>query len=443
MQPCTMISASPRGPLTSSRQLSGKVLRSGLEDAPRFAGFTRALQPPSFWKGSNPRMPHPKNVFLTGATGFIGSHLTARLLQDGYHVKALVRRSKTASARERVETILGAAGAARFENLRVLEGDISLPHLGLSDAARAEITSCTEEVWHCAASLSFGPQNRAEIFRMNVDGTRHVLDLVKALPTRRLHHVSTAYVAGNRSDVAMEDEIDVGQRFKNPYEESKCRAELLISETHHAGTVTASIYRPSVVIGDSKSGRVTHFHGVYAFIRALWTALERMRRRTTATGPIYLPLRVLGNEDQTLNFVPIDYVVDGMVEISRREDCVGKTYHLSNPVPTANSFWLPNICRVLGVEGIRMADESSFVKSPLTKLEALFQKQMAFYYQYLQGEPRFDCRKTLEALKNTGIECPRVIVEFISRMMGWYVDFLSSQAARAGLTPCSGRISLS
>jgi len=86
-------------------------------------------------------MPHPKNVFLTGATGFIGSHLTARLLQDGYHVKALARRSKTVSARERVETILGAAGAARFENLRVLEGDISLPHLGLSDAARAEESS--------------------------------------------------------------------------------------------------------------------------------------------------------------------------------------------------------------------------------------------------------------------------------------------------------------
>ena len=69
----------------------------------------------------------------------------------------------------------------------------------------------------------------------------------------------------------------------------------------------------------------------------------------------------------------------------------------------------------------------------MTKLEALFQKQMAFYYQYLQGEPRFDCRRTLEALKNTGIECPRVTVEFISKMMGWYVDFLSSQAARAGL----------
>ena len=388
-------------------------------------------------------MSHPENIFLTGATGFLGSHLTARLLSGGRKVKVLARPSKNASAKDRVEEILREVGLDRFENLTVVEGDISLPDLGLNDKVRKEIAASAGEVWHCAASLSFQEEDRAEIFRMNLDGTRHVLDLVKLLPTRRLQHVSTAYIAGNRSDLALEDEIDVGQTFKNPYEESKCRAELLISEAHRAGAVTASIYRPSIVIGDSKSGRVTHFHGVYAFIRALWTALERMRRRTTAAGPIHLPLRVLGVEDQTLNFVPIDYVVDGMLEISGREDCAGKTYHLSNPVPTKNSFWLPNICRVLGVEGIRLVGESSFLKTPMTKLEALFQKQMAFYYQYLQGEPRFDCSRTLDALKNTGIECPRVTVEFISRMMGWYVDLLSSQAARAGLTPSSDKISLS
>ena len=377
---------------------------------------------------SSPRMPHPKNIFLTGATGFIGSHLTARLLREGHHVKALARPSKTVSVRERVERIVSAAGVTRFENLDVLEGDISQPHLGLSNAARAEVITSTEEVWHCAASLSFEQQNRAEIFRMNVDGTRHVLDLVKEVRGRRLHHVSTAYIAGNRSDVALETEIDVGQSFKNPYEESKCRAEIMIAEAHQADAIRASVYRPSIVIGDSKSGRVTHFHGVYAFIRALWTALERLRRRTPHRDFIRLPLRVLGVENQTLNFVPIDYVIDGMLEISRRGDSAGGTYHLSNPVPTENRFWLPNICRILRVEGIQLVGHSSFLKSPMTKLESLFQKQMAFYYQYLQGEPRFDCRRALQALKNTGIECPPVTVEFISKMAGWYVNFLNAGA---------------
>ena len=373
-------------------------------------------------------MSGPKKILLTGATGFLGSHLAARLLHDGHYVTALARSSKSAPAKSRVEDVLREVGRSRFENLHVVEGDISLSDLGLNETAKRRIVTSTEEIWHCAASLSFEQENREEIFRMNVDGTRHLLDLVKQTPTRRLQHVSTAYIAGNRPDVALETDIDVGQTFKNTYEESKCRAELLVADEHRKGALAASVYRPSIVIGDSRSGRVTHFHGVYAFIRALWASLERLRRRMPGTTTVTLPLRVLGRENQTLNFVPIDYVVDGMMEISRRPDSVGGTYHLANPVPTENRLWLPNICRLLGVEGIQLVGENSFLKTPMTKLEALFQKQMAFYYQYLQGEPRFDCRRTLDALKNTGIVCPRVTVEFINRMVGWYVSFLNAKA---------------
>jgi hypothetical protein len=149
-------------------------------------------------------------------------------------------------------------------------------------------------------------------------------------------------------------------------------------------------------------------------------------------GFITLPLRVLGAEHTTLNFVPIDYVVNGMVAIAQLRKSIGGTFHLANPVPTENRLWLSHICRVLRVEGIQFVGENSFLRSPMTKLEALFQKQMAFYYQYLQGEPRFDCGRTLEALKDTGIECPRVTVDFIDKMAGWYVDFLNgSRAAMA------------
>jgi len=388
-------------------------------------------------------MSRPRTVFLTGATGFLGSHLAARFLQQGHRVLVLARSSKNASATQRVQEILHDVGVTQFENLTVLEGDIAASDLGLTDALRRKVTEGTDEVWHCAASLSFQQEDRGEIFRMNFDGTRHVLDLVKETPERRIHHISTAYIAGKRSDIVLETEIDVGQEFKNPYEESKCQAELLIADEHRTGKVVASVYRPSIVIGDSRSGRVTHFHGVYAFIRALWTALQRLRRRSQQSRATHLPLRVLGIQTQTLNFVPIDYVVEGMFEISRRPESIGGTYHLTNPVPTENRFWLPAVCRALRVEGIQLVGETSFLQTPMTKLEALFQKQMAFYYQYLQGEPRFDCRCALEALKNTGIRCPRFTAEFICKMMGWYVDFLETQAARAGLMPNSGKMSLS
>src|SRR5215471_17927355 len=373
-------------------------------------------------------MSKPKRVFATGATGFLGSHLTARLLDLGHDVTALARGSRTTPAEDRVRDVLRAVGTSSFGRLTVIEGDISLAGLGLSEAARKLIVSSTDETWHCAASLSFQQEDRDEIFRMNVNGTRHLLELVKQTLTQRLHHVSTAYVAGNRSDVSLETEINVGQTFRNPYEESKCRAEMLISDELRRRAIVASVYRPSIVVGDSRSGRVTHFHGVYAFIRALWAALERLRRKVPEGGLVHLPLRVLGAEAQTLNFVPIDYVVDAMLAIAERPDSIGNTYHLANPVPTENRLWLPSICRLLRVDGIHLVEQNSFLKTPMSKLETLFQKQMAFYYQYLQGEPRFDCRRALDALKNTGVECPRVTTEFIDKMVGWYVNMLNAKA---------------
>lgn len=371
-------------------------------------------------------MSRPKNIFLTGATGFLGSHLTARLLDDGHHVTALARGSKNVSARSRVEEVLREVGAKRLDKLEVLEGDISSPGLGLGEAASNRIVASADEVWHCAASLSFQQQDRDEIFRMNIGGTRNLLEIVERTPSRRLQHVSTAYIAGNRPDLALETEINVGQTFKNPYEESKCESEVLVARAQREGRVKASVYRPSIVIGDSRSGRVTHFHGVYAFIRGLWAALERLRRRVPGGGFVQLPLRVPGAESQTLNFVPIDYVVDGMVAIAGRPASIGGTYHLANPTPTENRLWLTHVCRIMRVEGIQLVNETSFLQTPITKLEALFQKQMAFYYQYLQGEPHFDCRRALDALKNTGIECPRVTIEFIDKMLGWYVNFLNA-----------------
>jgi nucleoside-diphosphate-sugar epimerase len=232
-------------------------------------------------------------------------------------------------------------------------------------------------------------------------------------------------VAGIR-DSALESEINVGQRFRNPYEASKCEAEELINSGRIDGSIVPTVYRPSVVIGDSRTGRVTHFHGVYAFIRGLWSTLERMRRKNPSNGTIHLALRVPGSGNTTLNFVPIDYVVHGMVEIGGRDSSIGNTYHLANPEATPNRIWLPAVCRLLGMEGLRFVDPGIFVSEPPNRLEALFRKHMAFYYMYLQGEPRFDCSRALDALKDTGIACPPVTEAFTNKMIGWYIDFLKT-----------------
>jgi len=376
----------------------------------------------------------PQHSLVTGVTGFVGSHLAYRLLEKGHHVTALARGGRNASARDRVIEVLSqVAGSAeglnaRLDHLDVIEGDISQPLLGLDADSFRHTASRTDDVWHCAASLSFTDEEREEIFHMNVDGTRKILDLVQQTRGRRLHHVSTAYVAGTK-DFATESEINTGQTFRNAYEASKCEAELLVADAHARKALAARIYRPSIVIGDSITGRATHFHGVYAFIRGLFAGAERLRRKASSNGPVHLPVRVLGKTTTTLNFVPIDYVVNGMVHIGGLENSAGGTYHLANPYPTPNDLWLPNICRLLHVTGVQLVDQTAFNAVPATKMETWFQKQMAFYYMYLQGEPRFDCSRTLDALRGTGIECPCVTVEFIETIVGWYVDYLKASQA--------------
>ena len=129
-------------------------------------------------------MSERRNILVTGATGFLGSHLAARMLQDGYHVTALARGSKTASPKARVEDVLRDVGVQQMENLEVVEGDISSPGLQLNEADKKKILATTDEVWHCAASLSFEEEDREEIFRMNVDGTRNMLDLLRQTRTQ-------------------------------------------------------------------------------------------------------------------------------------------------------------------------------------------------------------------------------------------------------------------
>ncbi len=378
-------------------------------------------------------MSAPKHVFLTGATGFLGSHICWALLAEGHRVTALARSSKVQSARDRViETLVGTAGGtedldAHLDHLKVLEGDISAPELGLRRPEFEELKAATDEIWHSAASLSFLEEEREQIFQMNLNGALHIIDLAAGTPGRRLQHVSTAYIAGKRPGKVLETEIDVGQEFKNPYEESKCRAELALEQAHREGRIVASVYRPSIVIGSSRSGQATHFHGVYAFIRGLWAAVERLRRRQGGSGIVELPLRVLGSESSTLNFVPIDYVTEGMLAIAKQPTSAGKTYHLANPQSTENRLWLHIVCDQLGVEGVRFVDEEDFAETPMTRMEALFHRQMAFYNQYLRAEPQFDCRQTLEALSGTPVKCPDVTEEFARKMTGWYIDMLNGR----------------
>jgi thioester reductase-like protein len=230
-------------------------------------------------------------VLLTGATGFVGGEVLNRFLeQDGRRVYALVRAKDDAAA---------AARLPKHVRLTAVAGDIERPSLGLDAAMADHLAAEVTTVVHCAASVSFG-MSLEDSRRVNVGGTRRVLELAERCERlERLTYVSTAYVSGEPDGLFREDQLDVGQRFRNPYEQSKFEAERLVRE--RAAGLPLQVLRPSIVVGDSRTGRTAAFNVLYGPLKAF------------ARGGIpAIPAR----RSSPVDIVPVDYVADRTVELA-------------------------------------------------------------------------------------------------------------------------------
>jgi long-chain acyl-CoA synthetase len=245
------------------------------------------------------------DVLLTGATGFVGQELLGRLLDGGdRHVHALVRADDDHGA---------AARLPEHERLSVWAADIERPGLGL-DVARSEaLAERVSTVIHCAASVSFS-LGLEESRRVNVAGTGRMTELAERCAERgdgleRFSYVSTAYVAGAHAGEFDEDSLDVGQSFRNPYERSKFEAERLLRE--RAAGLPLQVLRPSIVVGDSRTGWTSSFNVLYpplrAFARGAIPALPARRR-------------------SPVDVVPVDYVADSIERLAREGP--DGTFHL-------------------------------------------------------------------------------------------------------------------
>jgi thioester reductase-like protein len=215
-------------------------------------------------------------VLLTGATGFLGMELLARWLaeDDGPDVFVAVRATDPEGARERVEELLSRLYddvPATAKRLRPVRAELTAAGLGLRPEDRRTVTGAVSRIVHCAASISF-TLPLAEARAINVGGTRSVLELARAVPgLERLVHVSTAYVAGRHDGLHRETDLDVGQDFRNTYEQTKLEAEQIVSA---ATDVPSAVVRPSIVVGETDSGWTSAFNVIYwplqAFARGLF-----------------------------------------------------------------------------------------------------------------------------------------------------------------------------
>lgn len=256
---------------------------------------------------------------MTGATGFVGKQLLRSLLIADQQVIALVREAGGISAHERSQSFRSLLTPEQASRVIVASGDIHQPEV-LSDSRIETLikTSCARIV-HCAASVSF--KKDADPAATNVGGTEHMLKLAERANVEEFHHVSSAYQCGIRpGQVVLE--TDIGHPnglYRNAYEASKATAEKLVIESPlHSKTV----YRPTIVVGDSLTGESDCFQSFYRLVR-----IASMIKNVSDFN-VRIPLS--GNEP--VNLVPINWLVKAIASVVIRPEHHDKTYHLTPQV---------------------------------------------------------------------------------------------------------------
>jgi thioester reductase-like protein len=337
-------------------------------------------------------MPERRGVLLTGATGFLGQYLLHDLLLSEHPVAVLVRDARQGSAAERMAALRAFWSERLGRPLPapvVLHGELGPDGTGLTAAERRWLGRHCRAVLHTAASLSFRQTPQGEPWRTNVAGTQALLQLCQEVGLSQWHQVSTAFVCGRREGIVAEEDLDKGPSFHNAYEESKWQAEQLV---RRAPGIRATIYRPSVIVGDSRTGHTSSFNGLYRFVELA----ARLASAHAAAGEAGRPLRLPLRGDEAWNLVPVDWVSRAVVTLLARPEWHGRTFHLVCCSPVSTRLLHDVAAEVLNVPGVELAGPEG-VAQP-SRLEQLFREGLEEYWPYLGGNPVFACANTSAAL---------------------------------------------
>jgi thioester reductase-like protein len=335
-------------------------------------------------------------VSVIAITGFPASFLAVRITQRAlldspeHRIRCIVRSRFIDRARAML-TDLGVEGAE--DRVTLLEGDSAAMDLGLSGAEFAALAREVDVIHHCAAVTYLGTEKKAAR-RTNIGGAREVLELATAADhLERLVHWSTALVSGKRSGYVLESEASDVAGFRNHVEESRYRAERLIREA--ASRIPTTVLRPADVVGDSRTGEIDRFEGVYLLLMLMLNS------------PPDLRLPIPGRGDVPLNLVPIDYVVEAGYAIAKNASTVGKTFHLVDPDPLTARKVFELMATAAGRPLPRAFVPTNLATAILrTPGVDRFSHVPRAFLQQLSTEVVYDDRNTRAALAGTGIECP-------------------------------------
>ena len=341
-------------------------------------------------------------IFLTGVPGFLGTRLLRALAQA--HPDAdfglLVQPKFETTTRQVLDT------HGLTDRATVLPGDVTAPDLGLGaryDAVAERITMAC----HLAAVYDLSVP-RDVGWRVNVEGTRHVLDLLAQSPhLARFGYVSTAYVSGRRTGTLYEDELVHNAGFKNFYEETKYHAEVLVQE--RMDEIPTMIFRPGIVVGDSRTGETDKFDGPYFVLRAL--------RRL----PRYSLMTRIGAGTEPVNLVPVDFVIAALTHLLDQDAHTGTVFHLTDPAPLTTQAILELFSDLLGKQVAYVSVPPGVARALMSTGVGRMLGIAPELVDYFDHPSRYDNRNTQAALDGTGITCPSLpdyapkMVEYMQR----------------------------
>jgi NAD(P)-dependent dehydrogenase (short-subunit alcohol dehydrogenase family) len=343
------------------------------------------------------------SYFVTGATGFIGRHLVERLLEreDGGDIHVLVRESST----DKLEQLLD--GWGRPARVKPVFGDLTEPQLGVDEGAREQLNG-VDHFFHLAAIYDI-TADETQNATINVAGTQNAVDLANALGAGRFHHISSIAVAGSYDGHFTEDDFAEGQDLPTPYHRTKYESEKLVRERVE---VPWRVYRPAIVVGNSKTGEMDKIDGPYYFFKAI----QKIRHAL----PEWFPLVSL--EFGRTNIVPVDYVAAVVDHIAHQDGLDGQAFHIVDPKPPksgdvlnafASAAHAPQAVMRLDKRMTDMLPKgvlSYALKIPaLQGIKRTFLADLGIPEEALANaemRTRFDARDTTRALAGSGIELP-------------------------------------
>lgn len=367
-------------------------------------------------------------TILTGATGFLGSHLMSSMLLSGYNIIIPGRSTKEESLKMRITRLLKWFGIEDLSRqLEFVEIDFLKPLMGLSEEDYKALCARSAQIIHCASDTSFSERKRENVLRSNVKSLDGILKFASDSKAGFFHYISTAYVAGSNVKVCKEC-LPSSTDFQNVYEESKAIAENLIVSYCIKHSVPYTLIRPSVVYGDSRTGRSLKFNALYFPIQSARYLMDiylndikkcegkkssELGIYIDTDGYLFMPLKICLPQRGSLNIIPVDYFVNAAMKIIENGKS-GGIFHLTNNSPTyldTIAVYNEKLMKVRGIEIIYGVTDPGERNPP----EELFDRFMEPYRFYLSDNRVFERANTDEITGN--VQPPEFSYEIFKNCM--------------------------